>query len=140
MQDTIILIQCVSSKREEACKAKRLYNSTYFTRMREYAEATGEPWKILSAKHGLVDPEEVLEPYDAFGLSKVQCRRIAAELDRQDVTTVKVIAGKKYTNPLTPELEAKGIDVIELCRGQRIGERLQTLKTLTKEVSNHTLC
>jgi hypothetical protein len=108
--------------------------------MREYAEATGEPWKILSAKHGLIDPEDVIEPYDAFGLSKVQCKRIAAELDRQDVTTVKIVAGKKYTNPLTPELEAYGIEVIELCRGQRIGERLQTLKTLTKEVSNHTLC
>jgi len=135
----MILIQCVNSKRDKACKAKRLYNSTYFNRMREYAEATGKPWKILSAKHGLVDPEDVVEPYDAFGLSQVQCRRIAAELDRQDVTTVKIVAGKKYTNPLTPELEAYGIEVTELCRGQQIGERLQTLKIMTKKISNHTL-
>jgi hypothetical protein len=136
----MILIQCVASKKDETCKAKHLYDSTYFERMREYAEATGEPWKILSAKHGLVDPEETLAPYDAFGLSNVQCKRIAAELDRQDVDSVRVIAGKKYVDPLTPELEAKGIDVVELCRGQRIGERLKTLKTMTKEVSNHTLC
>jgi hypothetical protein len=94
----------------------------------------------LSAKHGLVDPDTVLEPYDEFGLDEEQCERIAWNLDERGYDTVEVIAGKKYTNPLTPELESFGIEVIELCRGLGIGERMSQLDTLTKRVKNESVC
>ncbi len=42
------------------------YTSDYFTKMRNYAEASGHPWFILSAEHGLVQPDEWLEPYDCY--------------------------------------------------------------------------
>jgi hypothetical protein len=136
---TMILIQCTNSKRSEAAKAKNLYDeSDYFRKMRKYAEATGEMWFILSAKHGLVDPETVIEPYDAFGLSEDQAKEIATEVAQQ-TEYVEIIAGKKYTNPLTPELEKHGIDVLELCRGMGIGERKQNLNQKTAALVNQSL-
>lgn len=35
-----------------------------FHRARAYVEATGYQWFILSAKHGLVAPDEMIAPYD----------------------------------------------------------------------------
>src|SRR5690242_8242258 len=34
--------------------------------MRSYAEATGRPWFILSAEHGLVSPDTWLELYERY--------------------------------------------------------------------------
>jgi hypothetical protein len=53
--------------------------------------------------------------------------------------SVEVIAGKKYTDPLTPELEAKGIEVIEKCRGLSIGERMQRLDELIAAEQNESI-
>jgi len=132
----MILIQCTKSKRDEPAKAKHLYDeSGYFCDMRAYAAATGEMWFILSAKHGLVDPETVIEPYDAFGLSKDQAQEIATEVAQQ-ADYVEIIGGKDYTDPLTPELEVRGVDVVELCRGMGIGERRQQLQQLTAQKQN----
>lgn len=136
----MILIQCVSSKTDEPKLAKELYQGQYFDAMKRYAQACNDEWAILSAKHGLVHPEEQLTPYDEFGLSEEQAREIAQTLAWRDIETVRVIAGKKYTDALTPELEARGIDVIELCRGMLIGERVSKLQDLAREKENHTLC
>jgi len=136
----MILIQCTKSKRDEPAPARHLYDkSAYFRCMRAYAVATGEQWYILSAKHGLVDPDTVLEPYDDRGLSERQAQSIASEVAH--VTDhVEIIAGNDYTNSLTPELEVRGVDVVELCRGQGIGERMQTLNQKTDELVDDKPC
>jgi hypothetical protein len=107
--------------------------------MRRYAEATQDNWRILSGKHGLIHPETVIEPYDEFGLSDEQAASIATTLANTGINHVEVIAGKKYTNPLTPELEEHGIDVREVCRGMEIGNRISRLQTLSREKENRTL-
>jgi len=60
---TLYVISCVSKKHETLAPAKDLYDSELFRRARAYVEATGCPWFILSAKHGLVAPDEVIAPY-----------------------------------------------------------------------------
>lgn len=136
----ITLIQCTDSKRPEPAAAKDLYDeSKLFRKMRAYAEAKDCPWAILSAKHGLLRPDTHIEPYDAYGLSEKQAIEIASVLSDDGVTSAEIIAGKSYTNPLTPELESKGIDVVETCRGMGIGEREQRLVTLTRKLENSTL-
>ena len=135
----MILIQCVSSKRDKCLPAKELYDSTYFDAMKRYAEASDGDYRILSAKHGLVHPEAELDPYDEFGLSEKQAETIAATLADAGIDTVKIVAGKKYTDPLTPELEARGIDVVEVARGMRIGKRVKHLKEKARGLENHTL-
>lgn len=135
----MILIQCTKTKRPNAAKAKNLYDeSSYFRKMRNYAQLTGEMWFILSAKHGLVDPETELEPYDEYGLSKQQAVEIAKDVAQQ-TNYVQIIGGKDYTNPLTPELEARGVDVVELCRGMRIGKRQQMLAQKINELEHSCL-
>lgn len=135
----MILVQCVNSKRDTEAPAKDLYDSTYFDVMRRYAEATQDNWRILSAKHGLIHPETVIEPYDEFGISDEQAASIATTLATAGINHVEIIAGKKYTNPLTPELEEHGIDVREVCRGMEIGNRISRLQTLSRKKENHTL-
>ena len=44
-----------------------------------------------------------------------------------DNAVVEVLGGKRYADPLTPELEKRGFDVHEPLRGQRIGKRRQSL-------------
>ena len=130
----VTLIQCTNTKRSGTHKARDLYDeSNYFCIMREWARSTGNPWFILSAKYGLVEPMQRLTDYDERGLSVGQCKDIAATLDDAGVTEVLITAGKDYTDPLTPELERLGIDVIEVCRGLQIGERMAELKKRTQE-------
>ncbi|MHA6897038.1 DUF6884 domain-containing protein [Ralstonia pseudosolanacearum] len=47
-----------------ATQAKDLYLSEWFVRARAYVEHRGHPWFILSAKFGLVAPEQTIEPYE----------------------------------------------------------------------------
>lgn len=44
--------------------AKDLYVSQWFRRARAYVETTDSPWFILSAKYGLVAPNEVIASYE----------------------------------------------------------------------------
>jgi hypothetical protein len=57
---TVILLGCVKSKLDNRAKARDLYCSPLWRGRRAYAEASGLPWLILSAKHGLVEPDSVL--------------------------------------------------------------------------------
>ena len=58
------LVGCVKSKRMTAAPAKDLYTSALFHGRRRWVEQRCDAWFILSAKHGLVPPEEILAPYD----------------------------------------------------------------------------
>jgi len=62
---TIVLVACASSKQARAAQAKELYTSSLFRKAYAYAESLKpDAIYILSAKHGLVKPEQVLEPYN----------------------------------------------------------------------------
>jgi hypothetical protein len=65
---TSILVSCVGEKLGFPAPARRLYRSDWFVKAAIYAETHrakhGSEWWILSAKHGLVDPDEVIEPYN----------------------------------------------------------------------------
>ena len=61
---TALLLGCVKTKLEHGAPAKDLYSSQLWRGRRRYAESTGRRWFVLSACHGLVDPEQFLEPYN----------------------------------------------------------------------------
>lgn len=63
--EKVVLISCVSKKREYACKARDLYISELFKKSLAYAEKVNKPDKIfiLSAEYGVVSIEKVLNPY-----------------------------------------------------------------------------
>ena len=67
MTDDILVVAlaaCSSRKLPHVAPARDLYQGQLFKAVRAYVEAKGWPWHILSARYGLVDPDEVLEPYD----------------------------------------------------------------------------
>lgn len=135
MSGKATLIQCTNSKREGTHPARDLYDdSRYFRRMRAWAEAKDQPWFILSAKHGILHPDDEVSDYDARGLSDEQVGEIAAELVEMGFESVDITAGMDYTDPLVPELERRGVDVVNHFAGKRIGTREMLLEKETNRL------
>lgn len=61
---TSIIIACGSKKLSHPAKAKDIYVGSLFRGARRAAEATGLPWFIMSAKYGIIPPDQTIEPYD----------------------------------------------------------------------------
>ena len=130
----LVLVGCVKQKLDRPAPAQDLYTSALFRKERAYAEASGAAWFVLSAKHGLVAPEAVLEPYD-LGLSKTprQYRRawgarVIDQLKDQvgplDGKVIEVHAGAAYCEPIRDQLRAAGAQVVEPLFGLTMGQRL----------------
>lgn len=130
----IVLISCVGKKKSFKCKAKDLYDSTWFHYGWRYAQSLN-PDKIfiLSAKHGLVDPETQIGPYQetlntkgnkeiqewAAGILKVLDQKTHLNKDK-----FVIIAGEKYRRHLVGAICHYEIPM----DGLRIGEQLAWLK------------
>ncbi len=124
---TVYLISCVSKKRATPALAKDLYQSELFRRARDYVEASGGQWFILSAKHGLTDPDEVIAPYEQT--LNTWAERVQAQMDERlpTVERIVVIAGKRYREFLMPYLHRRAAKVEVPLEGLRIGEQLRWL-------------
>lgn len=61
---TLALIGCGKKKRSIPCPARELYTGPLFTASRDWAEANAQAYWIASAKHLVLEPEQVVEPYD----------------------------------------------------------------------------
>jgi hypothetical protein len=130
----VVLVGCVKSKREHGAPAKDLYVSDYFSKMRGYAEATGLPWFILSAEHGLVRPEDWLEPYERYlpntsrDYRRAWGEHVAEQLELAVGSlaglVVDVHAGAEYIGPLEDALSASGARVTDQLKGLSFGRRL----------------
>ena len=132
----LILVGCVKRKRSQPCPARDLYEeSPLWRRRRTYAERSGAPWYILSAKHGLLAPEVWIRPYDLAlkdlkrGERRAWSRRVLDELCVRfpDLAgkTVECHAGKDYLdNGLEDGLRQAGAAVRRPLAGMRIGAQL----------------
>lgn len=133
--DAVVLVSCVSRKRSSVVPAKDLYLSDWFLKARRFAEGTGAPWFILSAEHGLVDPDEPIGPYEkTLNTMPVRERRGWADAVFEQLTTaapdlerVMVLAGTRYREFLADRLVARGVAVEVPMKGLRIGEQLSWL-------------
>lgn len=130
----VVLVGCVKSKTAHGAPAKDLYTSDYFAKMRSYAETSGRPWFILSAEHGLVDPDEWLEPYDCYLPNTSReyrsewGRKVAAQLEQAIGTLNNVVidihAGSVYVESASAALLPQGAVVIDQLEGLSFGRRL----------------
>lgn len=107
---------CGKVKRDRESLAWLLYDSGYAHLKMTVAMLVGQPF-IMSAKHGLVPPNERLEPYEKsiYELSAAERR----ELGRQVAASIPdhfdevlFLAGKKYRYPVIEALD-DGIEVID---------------------------
>jgi hypothetical protein len=134
----VLLLGCVKLKQHHPAPAKDLYRSPLWVRRRAFAEASGYPWLIPSAKHGLVDPDAQLKPYDlALGdLSAVQRRawgeRVARALERRfgsiDGMRFEVHAGGAYRRAIKPGIAGRGGRIMAPLGGLPIGAQLAWYK------------
>jgi uncharacterized HhH-GPD family protein len=130
----VILVGCVKTKAAEAGPAQDLYRSPLFERRRRYAESSGKPWYILSAEHGLLNPDSIIEPYDVYLADEADDYRrawgewVAAKLARLLGSTegrlIEVHAGAAYVNAIEEPLRRRGAVVINPVAGLRRGEQL----------------
>lgn len=58
---TLFLVSWVSEKHDRPMPARELYCSDWFQKARGFVEKSGADWFILSAKYGLVPPDQVIE-------------------------------------------------------------------------------
>ena len=130
-QRDLVLVGCVKTKRDVGALAKDLYTSDYFVKMRTYAEATGLPWFILSAEHGLISPDEWLEPYERYlpetsrDYRRAWGQKVAAQLEHAvgslDGLFVDVHAGAAYIDSVEDALQQRGAQVIDQLKGLSLG-------------------
>lgn len=131
----VVLVGCVKSKQPHAAPAKDIYTSALFRGARKLAEASGVPWFILSAEHGLLQPNEVIEPYDVYlktmptAYQRDWGRRVVEHLLRAigpvEGRRIEVYASDAYVSAIRQRLKDAGAVVVEPIAGLRMGERLQ---------------
>ena len=139
MMKTIVFVPCSKTKDElsktKPVKAKDLYNGPFFKKAYECAESLN-PDKIfiLSAEHGLVEPEQDLSYYDKYMSSmskKERCEWSKKVIDqlkkRNDVNFGNdkfiFLTGKDYYTNLLDALGKNNCEIIG--EGLKIGEKLQ---------------
>ena len=137
--ETICLVSCVGAKGAIPAPAKALYRSDWFIKARAYAEAIGSQWFILSAKHGLIRPDEVIPPYkqtlNTMGIADRRdwARIVQGQMDKQmpDAARIVVLAGQRYREFLMDYLRSRAQTVDVPMAGLRIGEQLGWLGSHT---------
>lgn len=112
----IVLISCGKDKRDYTCKASDLYCGKLFKMVLRYAKSlNADKIYILSAKHGLVDLDEYISPYDyslckqkkairqawaSMVVEQMKQHNISLENDEFIITT-----GEKYYEFLIPYMK-----------------------------------
>jgi len=148
-QTRVGLVGCSSAKLSRPAPARTLYTSALFRKSRDYVEATCDRWYVLSAKHGLVHPDTILEPYDVK-LGRVIPRepersaqpihqwadmvrgQLAVELADVPRVTLITVAGEQYRTVLHPCQWPYAVPM----RGLGIGEQLAWLTAAMSEASS----
>lgn len=112
----LILVGCAETQARHSCRARDLFLSPLFTRRRRYAEQRGSRWYIISAEHGLIGPDALIEPYEtALPEQDDEYRRawghwVVTKLCRLEGDlrgrAVEIHAGDVYTDPLRQPLAA----------------------------------
>ena len=129
----IVLISCVSKKREQKSKARELYISALFKKNLRYAvKLVPDQIFILSAKYGLVGLDDEIEPYDltlnTMSANEIKqwaegiLNQLAEKTDLQNDQFV-FLAGAKYRKHLIRHMANVQVPM----EGLRIGEQLHRL-------------
>jgi hypothetical protein len=132
----IALISCCGEKLARVAPARELYRSQLFRKSVAWASRQGfDGWFVLSARYGLIRPDEQLAPYDysARQMSPAERaaweQRVAEQLDAYTIDDERVeitlLAGEVYAGWI-PKVQAFAT-VLQPLKGMQIGERMSWL-------------
>jgi len=132
----IVLISCVKSKTTGPNPAQDLYISDLFQKSSAYAKLIGDSWYILSAKYGLLSPDQVIEPYEktlnemGVGERKSWAKSVMSDLAKIVTPGDEVVflAGVKYRENLIQPLTKMGSKISVPMEGLSFGNQLKWLK------------
>jgi hypothetical protein len=138
------VVGCVKQKLATPAQACEFYTSSLFRGRRAFVERTCERWYVLSALHGLVEPESVLEPYDVSlarasrserrKWSAMVVRSLGSSFSGQPDLQFEVHAGADYREfGLVDGLHALGAEVVVPAAGLTQGEQLRFYKAASRE-------
>ena len=133
------LISCTKSKQNYPCKASEMYQaSDLFRKAYSYATGNYDFVAILSAKYGLLFPDDKIEPYD-LTLNNMNAserkdwtekvfNQMISRLKLEDFAKVFFHAGRKYREHLIPKLKNIGIHCEVPLEHLGIGEQMAWYK------------
>lgn len=127
---TVVLVGCGSAKQSGVNRGKNLYTSNYFTLKRLYAVDKGDEWYILSAEHGVLDPDDLVACYDRTMDDvddDVWAEMVLDQLPDVSDAEVVVLAGSDYLDPILPGLLRQAGKVSLPTRGMELPERMSWL-------------
>jgi hypothetical protein len=137
------LISCAKKKQGYRCKASEMYSaSDLFRKAYTYAVKHYDFEAILSAKYGLLLPDDEIEPYNLklndMTVNKVKewsdkvFAQMSSRLNLHDFDKVFFHTGNKYRQFLIPKLESSGIQCEAPLKNLGIGEQLSWYNALNK--------
>jgi hypothetical protein len=132
----VALVSCVKTKSNQTLPAKDLYTSDWFKKARALVERSGTEWFILSAEHGLLDPDDEIEPYErtlkTMGVAEKRAwaARVASQMETKlpAADEVIVLAGMDYRTYLMPYLRSRFASVVIPMEGLTSGRQLNWLE------------
>ncbi|MGZ4547535.1 MAG: DUF6884 domain-containing protein [Blastococcus sp.] len=113
----VLLLASSGTTAEASGPAAGLFRSAGFTRARHLAIGSGLPWFVLSAKHGLLDPDDVVGPFElqlgdrSPGFRTAWGEWVVAQLAERvplEGTVVEVHGGVDFAQPLRHPLARRG--------------------------------
>lgn len=146
----IVIISCGKSKnRGTDCKAKDAYNGQSFLLKRKYAELSGHTWLILSAKYGLLKPEDKINPNydmtistrgDIQQLASMLITQIPKYLDFSVADEIIFLGPKAYVESLEQALSRKtSARIIHLTKGLGQGKTKKKILELINEIQSNEI-
>lgn len=138
----VALVSCGKAKLAYPAPARSLYTGSLFRAARKAVERAGyDAWWILSARYGLVHPDEILGPYEATLAgrtgdelhawankvdSRFRCSNYGAWSQAGGRLTVDIFAGRAYIDPLVEHTSwwATSWTINLPHHGLQIGERI----------------
>ena len=116
----VVLVGSSGAVATAARPAAELFESPGFAAARELAAASGHRWFVLSARHGLLDPDDVVGPFDdqlgdhSLGYRTAWGEWVAAALAERiwlSGVVVEVHGGVDFAQPLRHPLGRRGAGV-----------------------------
>ena len=109
----VCIIGCSDAKNDTQQAAETLYRSQLFAKSRRYASSAAfDRWFIVSARYGLVEPSQIIAPYDmrlraadAGQWAHSVVNRLRHEL--QAPADVTILAGALYADPIADCIEER---------------------------------
>ena len=129
------LISCTKKKQNYRCKAFEMYSAPdLFRKAYAYCSKKYDKVAILSAKYGLLLPDEEIEPYDLtlnnMSIDQVKkwsdqvFQQILVKIELNGLGKVYFHTGKRYRQYLIPMLEKTGIKCEVPLKNLSIGKQL----------------